>query len=93
MTTFWVMVHILQDAALVADTRKEIVPVMEAVRRTKSDYSEMMRNGFCRSCPVLNPVFNKIIRFYNTGSSMRETTRFSTQLILMSLLSSMSLWS
>ncbi|KAG6356249.1 hypothetical protein INS49_015636 [Diaporthe citri] len=75
MTTFWVMVHILQDAALVADVRKEIVPIMEAVSRTKSNYSEMMRDGLFRSCPVLNSVFNEILRFYNTGSSMRETTR------------------
>lgn len=69
------MVHILQDEALVADVRSEIAPIMKAVGRSKSNYSDFMRDGLFRSCPVLNSTFSEIVRFYNTGSSMRKTTR------------------
>ncbi|CAH0038131.1 unnamed protein product [Clonostachys solani] len=75
MTTFWMMVHIVHDPALMAAIRAEIAPTMTAVDESKEEASETLRAGLVQGSPLLNSVFNEIIRFYNTGSSMRETTR------------------
>lgn len=75
MAAFWVMCHILTDASLMSAIRTEITPVMTGISSKEGDISEIMHNGLLRSCPLLNSVFNEIIRFYNTGSSIRQTVR------------------
>ncbi|KAI0513197.1 cytochrome P450 [Xylaria bambusicola] len=71
MTSFWSMVHIVSDASLLSAIRNEISPLMSLAEREND--LESLRLGLMRSCPLLNSLFNEIIRFYNTGSSMRET--------------------
>ncbi|KAK8093350.1 cytochrome P450 [Apiospora hydei] len=75
LTTFWCMVHLLEDASLRAAVRAEIAPFMTATADNGEDFAEPLRLGLCESCPLLNSVFNEILRFYNTGSSVRQTTR------------------
>ncbi|KAI1821858.1 cytochrome P450 [Xylaria intraflava] len=74
MTTFWMMVHILSDSSLISALRSEIAPKMVSLAKGKDVSSESLRT-YLDQCPLLNSLFNEIVRFYNTGSSMRETAR------------------
>ena len=80
MTAFWMMVNILPHQDLVATIRAEIAPTMvDIISRgasiTQFELSEILRTKMMQSCPVLNSMFNEVIRFYSTGSSVREAVR------------------
>lgn len=57
------------------EIRQEIAPFMQAAVATGEGSAEALRLGLCESCPLLNSMFNEIIRFYNSGSSVRQTMR------------------
>ncbi|KAK8135164.1 cytochrome P450 [Apiospora sp. TS-2023a] len=76
MTTFWCMVHLMSDASLMASIRTEIEPFMTAATQNGDKFAaEPLRLGLSESCPLLNSLFHEVLRFYNTGSSVRQTTR------------------
>ncbi|KAI0539579.1 cytochrome P450 [Xylaria digitata] len=75
MTSFWMMIHILSDTSLMPAIRYEISPTMMNLTKCEDDSSESLRAGLVQLCPLLNSLFNEVLRFYNTGSSMRETVR------------------
>ncbi|KAI0968462.1 cytochrome P450 [Xylaria arbuscula] len=73
MTAFWMMVHILSDTTLISAIHSEVKPTMMSLDESDGDYSEYLQASLTQSFPLLNSLFNEVIRFYNTGSSMRET--------------------
>ncbi|KAI1320986.1 cytochrome P450 [Xylariaceae sp. FL0255] len=82
MTTFWLMTVLLSDAVLMDRIRSETTPVFEALQAksrsgavSESDRHGIFRDLMMQSCPLLNSVFNEVVRVYSTGASVRHTTR------------------
>lgn len=82
------MVNILSHPPLIEAIREEITPLMEALTsnppspsaapaapQASDDFLEIFRDRMIKSCPLLNSLFNEVIRFYSTGSSVRQVMR------------------
>lgn len=72
------MVNIVLEPSLLATLRTEITPAISAITSrgsslTQAALTEILRTQLIQSCPLLNSLFNEVIRFYSTGSSVRET--------------------
>ncbi|KAI1074866.1 cytochrome P450 [Whalleya microplaca] len=80
MTAFWMMINILLNESLVAAIREEIKPLVTVLASkgtslNQSDLPENFRSHLIQSCPLLNSLFNEVIRFYSTGCSVRQTIK------------------
>ena len=79
MTTFWMMAHIFSSPALVDALREEVAPAMKSVDTCGSPDSKFLahtvKDKLLNTCPLLNSVFNEILRVSSTGSSMRQVVR------------------
>ncbi|KAJ5718607.1 hypothetical protein N7488_004253 [Penicillium malachiteum] len=79
--TFWTLIHIISDAELLKDIRKEMTPHAEATRRSRKETGfpfdeppklKLDLEKLEKSCPLLNACYYEAIRLHSAGISYRE---------------------
>ncbi|KAJ6024848.1 hypothetical protein N7540_005645 [Penicillium herquei] len=79
--TFWTLIHVVSDAELLKEIRKEMTPYAEATRRTRKEtgfpFEEPPKlkldiEKLEESCPLLNACYYEAIRLHSAGISYRE---------------------
>ncbi|KAL4942117.1 cytochrome P450 [Aspergillus oleicola] len=82
MSAFWMMAHLMHHPVVVDEIRQEIAPIMtKGVNATRhggeATLARAIKDDLVNACPLLNSTFNETLRYYRTGSSIRQCTRDS----------------